>query len=504
MDRAQTIDHVSPRAKAPGTEIRASVPAGLILPEERAGAVPGPPRAPRSQRPLAGCCASRTSSATVVVSTVAFVPPPSRPLRRARRETRRRCARGRATCLLRRPAVVAAPGGRGEPSASHAEPGHARERARGHDDAHILCVSSVRTRAAQAVPVPDIRTTGLNRGRRRSGGRLGLGRAPDRDARVSRALRRAGFRRSPVAAECLAGDGRGGVLRGDRAARPKRDARASPSSRSFASSRPRWGASVVRGERPPLFWASFFSRPPSSPSEGRATRPAGSSSCLRQSVTSSASRRARMSGRDGRGGMDAKAGSAAEAEESVRGEVRRLAGESLGALVPAALVPAALVPAAASPGRPAKLLRITRSPLRDDRRMGSSADAGVHATCSSAETRTPPEPPPPSPSVAVPRLLAPRLVQSQASAGFRLPQAGDDFATSRAISGRHVCFVRGVLRSRSRSRSPGRAPPRACRLARGSGLPPSRSVPAAAPRDRDSCALRGTHTCAWSSSSAVL
>ena len=48
--------------------------------------------------------------------------------------------------------------------------------------------------------------------------------------------------------------------------------------------------------------------------------------------------------------MDAKAGSAAEAEEASAARSDGFAGESLGALVPAA----------ASPGRPAKLLRITR------------------------------------------------------------------------------------------------------------------------------------------------
>ena len=205
-----------------------------------------------------------------------------------------------------------------------------------------------------------------------------------------------------------------------------------------------------------------------------------------------------MSGRDGggRGGMDAKAGSAAEAEEASAARSDGFAGESLGALVPAALVPAALVPAAASPGRPAKLLRITRSPLRDDRRMGSSADAGVHATCSSAETRTPPEPPPPSPSVAVPRLLRPPPSYDQASAGS--VSGRDDFATSRAISGRHIVFVLAST-AFAFAFAP---PPRARHSLEVLRLPPSRSVPAARPRDRDSCALRDS-TCAWSSSSCA-
>jgi hypothetical protein len=129
--------------------------------------------------------------------------------------------------------------------------------------------------------------------------------------------------------------------------------------------------------------------------------------------------------------------------------------------------------------------------------MGSSADAGTHATCSSSLTRTYPESPPPSPSVAVPRLLRPPPSYDQASAGS---VSGRDPAEWEmawdAISGRHSVFV---LASTAFAFAP---PPRASHSLEVRRLPPSRNSPAARPRDRDSCALRDS-TCAWSSSSCA-
>ena len=211
--------------------------------------------------------------------------------------------------------------------------------------------------------------------------------------------------------------------------------------------------------------------------------------------------------------MVAKAGSgsgsktvSAAAEEAEASAARSdgFAGESrgAGAAGPAALVPAAA--SAASAGRPAKLLRITRSPLRDDRRTGSSADAGTLTLLrdTSAETRAEREAPPP-PSVAVPRLLRPPPSYDQASEGSvsaRDPDPHARGAAASANSGRHSVFVLAST-AFAHAFAP---PPRASHSLEVLRLPPgiSRKSPAARPRDWDSCALRDS-TCAWSSRSCA-
>ena len=178
--------------------------------------------------------------------------------------------------------------------------------------------------------------------------------------------------------------------------------------------------------------------------------------------------------------MDAKAGSAAEAEEASAARVRWLRGGKPRRARPRRARPRRARPRRRIPGSTRKALRITRSPLRDDRRMGSSADAYTRrARRRRKRPRNHRRRRHPSPC---PGSCAPRPRTTSGVGGFRLrPRT----ILQRPVPSRGAtaCSCWRPPRSRSRSRAAAARAPARSRFCR--RLPPSRAPSTgAAPRVR--------------------